>query len=119
MRLKFNERLNSLMTNKVDLGEIVYTKEKINDSRIETNLHDVYKSPSIYKQNAFYDIECDCKAVHGYGLHVTSYAEVSCNYNYYKLFEKDVCYILYTKGMLCLYDERKALIGVIAKVINC
>ena len=44
--------------------------------------------------------------------------EVSCNYNYYKLFEKDVCYILDTKGMICLYDERKSLIGVIAKVIN-
>lgn len=44
--------------------------------------------------------------------------EVSCDYRYYKLFEKDVCYILDTKGMLCLYDERKALIGVIAKVIN-
>lgn len=45
-------------------------------------------------------------------------AEVSCNYQYYKLFEKDVTYILDTKGMLCLYDERKALIGVIAKVVN-
>ena len=44
--------------------------------------------------------------------------EVSCNYNYYKLFEKDCCYILDTKGILCLYDENKALIGVIAKVIN-
>lgn len=45
-----------------------------------------------------------------------SYA--TCNYNYYKLFEKDTCYIYDTKGMLCLYDERKSLIGVIAKVIN-
>lgn len=45
-------------------------------------------------------------------------AEVSCDYRYYKLFEKDVCYILDTKGMICLYDENKSLIGVIAKVIN-
>ena len=45
-------------------------------------------------------------------------AEVTCNYNYYKLFEKDVCYILDTKGMICLYDENRSLIGVIAKVIN-
>lgn len=45
-------------------------------------------------------------------------AEVSCNYNYYKLFEKDAFYIYDTKGMLCLYDERKALIGVISKVVN-
>lgn len=57
---------------KIDLGEIVYTSEKIVDSHTETNLHDVYTRPSVYKQNAFYDIENDCKAVHGYGLHVTS-----------------------------------------------
>lgn len=44
--------------------------------------------------------------------------EVTCNYNYYKLFEKDVCYIYDVKGMLCLYDENKALIGFIAKVVN-
>ena len=44
--------------------------------------------------------------------------EVRCNYNYYKLFEKDVCYILDTKGILCLYDERKSLIGFIAKVVS-
>lgn len=44
--------------------------------------------------------------------------EVTCNYNYYKLFEKDCMYIYDTKGMLCLYDERKSLIGVIAKVVN-
>lgn len=43
---------------------------------------------------------------------------VACNYNYYKLFEKDVCYIYDAKGMLCLYDERKDLIGVIAKVVS-
>ena len=46
-------------------------------------------------------------------------AEVSCDYRYYKLFEKDVCYILDTKGVICLYDERKALIGFIAKVVSC
>ena len=44
--------------------------------------------------------------------------KVRCDYHYYKLFEKDVAYILDTKGMICLYDENKALIGVIAKVIN-
>ena len=73
MRLKFKEKVNNLITNKVDLGEIVYTKEKINDSSIETNLYDVYDRPSVYKENAFCDIECDCKDVHGYGLHVTGY----------------------------------------------
>ena len=44
--------------------------------------------------------------------------EVSCDYHYFKLFEKDVFYILDTKGMICLYDENKSLIGVIAKVVN-
>lgn len=73
MRLKYKEKLNELITNKVDLGEIVYTSEKIIDSNIETNLHDVYARASVYKENAFYDIESDCKAVHGYGLHVTSH----------------------------------------------
>ena len=43
---------------------------------------------------------------------------VTCNYNYYKLFEKDCFYIYDTKNILCLYDENKALIGFIAKVIN-
>lgn len=42
----------------------------------------------------------------------------TCNYNYYKLFEKDVFYIYDTKSILCLYDENKSLIGVIAKVVN-
>ena len=45
-------------------------------------------------------------------------AEVSCNYNYYKLFEKDCAYIYDTRGMLCLYDENRSLIGVIAKIVN-
>lgn len=44
--------------------------------------------------------------------------EVSCDYRYYKLFEKDCCYIYDVKGMLCLYDENKNFIGVISKVIN-
>ena len=77
MRLKYKEKLNELITNRVDLGKIVYTNEKIIDSHVETNLHDVYTRPSVYKQNAYYDIESDCKAVHGYGLHVTGY---NCNF---------------------------------------
>lgn len=50
-------------------------------------------------------------------FHVDS-KTVACNYNYYKLFEKDTCYIYDTKGMICLYDEKKALIGIIVKVVN-
>lgn len=73
MNLIFKEKLNDLITNKVNLGTIVYTEQKINDNHIENSLYDVYERPSVYKENAFYDIKSDCKAVHGYGLHVTSY----------------------------------------------
>lgn len=44
--------------------------------------------------------------------------QATCDYNYYKLFEKDVTYILDVKGMICLYDENKNLIGFIAKVVS-
>lgn len=73
MNLIFKEKLNSLITNRVDLGTIVYTEQKINDNHIENSIYDVYERPSVYKENAFYDIESDCKDVHGYGLHVTGY----------------------------------------------
>lgn len=77
MNLIFKERLNELITNRVDLGTIVYTENRISDNNIENSLYDVYKRPSVCKENAFYDIESDCKAVHGYGLHVTGY---NCNF---------------------------------------
>lgn len=73
MNLIFKEKLNDLITNRVNLGEIVYTEQKINDNNIENSLYDVYNRPSVYKENAFYDIQNNCKAVHGYGLHVMSY----------------------------------------------
>ena len=121
MRLKFNERLNSLITNKVDLGEIVYTSEKIIDSRIETNLHDVYTHPSMYKENAFYDIESDCQAVHGYGLHITSY-----NVNFFS-----TCFYVRLNGVLYAIadtpskrvaytnDERFNFNGIKVRVYGC
>ena len=77
MNLKFKEKLNELITNKVDLGEIVYTSEKIIDSNIENSLYDVYERPSVYKENAWHKIESDCQAVGGYGLTVTGY---NCNF---------------------------------------
>lgn len=73
MQLKYKEIVNKFITNKIDLGTIVYTENRISDNHIENSLYDVYARPSVYKQNAFYDIESDCKAVHGYGLHVTSH----------------------------------------------
>lgn len=69
MKLKFSE---------VDLGKIVYTENRISDSNIENSLYDVYERPSVYKQNAWHEIENDCKSVHGYGLTVTGY-----NYNFF------------------------------------
>lgn len=77
MQLKFKEKLNELITNSVNLGEIVYTSDRISDSNIEKSLYDVYDRPSVYKENAWYDIESDCKNVHGYGLTVTGY---NCNF---------------------------------------
>ena len=121
MRLKFNERLNSLITNKVDLGEIVYTNEKIIDSHVETNLHDVYTRPSVYKENAFYDIENDCKAVHGYGLHITSY-----NVNFFSTcFYTRLNGVLYaivdtpTKRIAYTNDERFNFTGIRVRVYGC
>ena len=121
MRLKFKEELNNLITNKVDLGEIVYTSEKINDSSIESNLYDVYERPSIYKQNAFYDIESDCKAVHGYGLHVTSY-----NVNFFSTcFYTRLNGVLYaivdtpSKRVAYTNDERFNFNGISVRVYGC
>lgn len=73
MRLKYKEKLNEIITNKVDLGTIKYTNEKINDNHIENSLYDVYERPSVYKKRAWHAIESDCKAVHGYGLHIISH----------------------------------------------
>lgn len=42
--------------------------------------------------------------------------EVSVNYKYFKMFEKDVCYIFNYKYALYLYDENKSFIGLIALV---
>lgn len=121
MNLKFKERLNSLITNRVDLGEIVYTEEKIIDSNIESNLHDVYKSPSVYKQNAFYDIKNDCQAVHGNGLHIISYNVnffstcfyVRLNGTLYKIVDTPSKRVAYTN------DERFDFSGVKVRVYGC
>lgn len=121
MNLIFKEKLNSLITNRVDLGEIVYTNEKIIDSNIETNLHDVYARPSVYKENAFYDIESDCKAVHGYGLHVTSH-----NVNFFS-----TCFYVRLNGVLYAIvdtpskriaytnDDRFDFTGIKVRVYGC
>lgn len=121
MRLKYKEKLNDLITNKVDLGTITYTNERISDSNIETNLRDVYKSPSVYKQNAFYDIENDCKAVHGYGLHIISYNVnffstafyVRLNGTLYKIVDTPSKRIAYTN------DNRFDFMGIKVRVYGC
>lgn len=121
MRLKYKEKLNELITNKVDLGTITYTNKKIIDSNIETNLHDVYARPSVYKENAFYDIESDCKAVHGYGLHVTSH-----NVNFFS-----TCFYVRLNGVLYAIvdtpskriaytnDDRFDFTGIKVRVYGC
>ena len=121
MNLKFKEKLNELITNKVDLGEIVYTSEKITDSNIEKSLYDVYGRPSVYKENAWYDIESDCKAVHGYGLHVTSHNfnffstafNVRLNGTLYKIVDTPSKRIAYTN------DERFNFNGISVRVYGC
>lgn len=121
MRLKYKEELNDLITNKVDLGTITYTNKRISDSNIESNLHDVYKSPSVYKQNAFYDIERDCKAVHGYGLHIISYNVnffstcfyVRLNGTLYKIIDTPSKRVAYTN------DERFDFSDVKVRIYGC
>lgn len=121
MHLKFKEKLNSLITNKVDLGTIVYTQEKIIDSNIESNLHDVYTRPSVYKENAFYDIERDCEYVHGYGLHIISY-----NVNFFSTcFYTRLNGVLYaivdtpTKRIAYTNDERFNFSNIKVRIYGC
>lgn len=106
---------------KIDLGTIVYTENRISDSNIENSLYDVYGRPSVYKENAWHDIERDCKAVHGYGLHI-----ISCNANFfstafnvrldgtlYKIVDTPSKRIAYTN------DERFDFTGVKVRVYGC
>ena len=65
------------LNEKIDLGTIVYTDERISDSNIENSLYDVYEKPSVYKKCAWNEIKNDCQAVGGYGLTVTGY---NCNF---------------------------------------
>ena len=121
MRLKYKETVNKYITNKIDLGTIVYTNEKIIDSHVETNLHDVYTLPSVYKENAYYEIESDCKAVHGYGLHVTGFNcmffstafNVKLDGTLYKIVDTPSKRIAYTN------DERFDFSSIKVRVYGC
>lgn len=121
MNLIFKEKLNNLITNRVDLGKIVYTSEKIIDSSIETNLHDVYGKPSIYKQNAFYEIESDCKNVHGYGLHVTGYNSSFFSTAFYVRLGGTLYKIVDTPSKRIAYtnDMRFDFTGIKVRVYGC
>lgn len=106
------------------LADSFFDKEKFKEVALQKIIKDFMINPSDDKliKPDFYITKGDSKLVLANfkisydGDHAIE--EVICNYDYYKLFEKDVCYILDTKNILCLYDERKALIGFIAKVIN-
>lgn len=121
MNLKFKEKLNNLITNSVDLGEIVYISDRISDSNIENSLYDVYERPSVYKQKAFYDIESDFKAVNGYDLHVTSHNvnffstafNVRLDGTLYKIVDTPLRRIAYTN------DERFNFTGISVRVYGC
>ena len=121
MNLKFKEKLNELITNKVDLGEIVYAEKRISDSNIENSLYDVYTRPSVYKENAWYEIESDCKNVHGYGLHITSYNvsffstafNVRLGGTLYKIIDTPSKRVAYTN------DERFDFKGIKVRVYGC
>ena len=121
MRLKYKETVNKYITNKVDLGIITYTNEKIIDSHVETNLHDVYTRPSVYKENAFYDIKNDCKAVHGYGLHVTSYNVNFFSTAFYVRLDGTLYKIVDTPSKRIAYtnDERFNFNGINVRVYGC
>lgn len=100
------------------LAESFFDKEKFKQVSLDKIVKDYMINPTndkLIKPN--FSITKGDNGLALANFHVDS-ETVACNYNYYKLFEKDVCYIYNVKGMLCLYDEKKALIGIIAKVVN-
>ena len=94
----------------VDLGKIVkdYMIEPDDDKLVEPNYNITKGDNGLVLANFKISYDSDHAPI----------AEARCNYNYYKLFEKDCNYIYDTKGILCLYDENKSLIGFIAKVVS-
>lgn len=122
MNLIFKERLNELIINKVDLGTIAYTNEKIIDSNhIENSIYDVYERPSVYKENAWYDIESCCKAVHGYGLHVTGYNVNFFSTAFYVRLDGTLYKIVDTPSRRIAYtnDKRFDFTGIKVRVYGC
>lgn len=112
MKLKFSE---------VDLGKIVYTENRISDSNIENSLYDVYERPSVYKQNAWHEIESDCKTVHGYGLHVTSHNAHFFSTCFYVRLGGTLYAIVDTPSKRIAYtnDERFDFTGIKVRVYGC
>ena len=106
---------------KIDLGEIVYTNEKIIESHTETNLYDVYGRPSVYKKQAWNDIENDCKNVHGYGLHVTSYNVNFFSTAFYARLDGTLYKIVDTPSNRYAYtnDKRFDFTGIKVRVYGC
>ena len=106
---------------KIDLGTIVYTDERISDNNIENSLYDVYEKPSVYKENAWYEIESDCKAVGGHGLTVTGY---NCNFfstDFFVRLNGTLYKIVDTPSNRYAYtnDERFNINGINVRVYGC
>ena len=121
MNLIFKEKLNDLITNRVGLGEIVYTENRISDSNIENSLYDVYERPSVYKEYAWNEIENDCKAVGGYGLTVTGYNCSFFSTAFYVRLDGTLYKIVDTPSKRIAYtnDERFDFTGVKVRVYGC
>lgn len=113
--------INNITKEKIDLGVITYTDEKIIDSHIENDLYSAYACPSVYKKYAWNEIENDRRAVHGYGLHVTRYNcmffstafFVKLNGTLYKIVDTPSKRIAYTN------DERFNFNGIKVRVYGC
>ena len=106
---------------KIGLGEIVYTENRISDYNIENSLYDVYGRPSVYKKQAWNEIESDCQAVGGHGLTVTGY---NCNFfstAFYVRLDGTLYKIVDTPSNRYAYtnDEKFDFTGVKVRVYGC
>lgn len=112
---------NNITKEKIDLGVITYTNEKIVDSNIENSLYDVYGRPSVYKKQAWHEIENDRRAVHGYGLHVTGYNCMFFSTAFFVKLDGTLYKIVDTPSKRIAYtnDSRFDFTGVKVRVYGC
>lgn len=103
------------------LADNFFDKEKFKEVALEKIVKDYMINPcddKLIKPNYNITKGDNGLALANFKISYGDDAIAQVNYNYYKLFEKDVVFIYDTKNILCLYDENKALIGFIAKIVN-